>query len=185
MRRSYARSESVEFDDNVSGSCRVWSTLRYRVVDFFGTIEGVSNQGSGGSCFVEPGWIGAACSESPLGRPEATRAPAEVEPPSERTEECDHATWALLLASNVGVMPQHGMMSQLDEVACVCKLTSAVLRCGALVPTCWLAYRSRSVRLPAAYWRGCRRLVSPLCLLYHVASPLPRCRSSTIKHTAD
>ncbi|RZR85725.1 hypothetical protein BHM03_00012737 [Ensete ventricosum] len=88
MRRSYARSESVEFDDNVSGSCRVWSTLRHRVVDFFGTIEGVSNQGSGGSCFVEPGWIGAACSESPLGRPEATRAPAEVEPPSERTEEC-------------------------------------------------------------------------------------------------
>ncbi|RZS25913.1 hypothetical protein BHM03_00059185 [Ensete ventricosum] len=49
-RRSCARSESIESDDNVSSSCWVGSTLRYGVVDFFEMIEGAFDRVSGGSC---------------------------------------------------------------------------------------------------------------------------------------
>ncbi|RRT65491.1 hypothetical protein B296_00010445 [Ensete ventricosum] len=42
-RWSNARSESVESNDNVLGSCGVGSTPRYGVVDFSGTIEGASD----------------------------------------------------------------------------------------------------------------------------------------------
>ncbi|RZR92242.1 hypothetical protein BHM03_00020517 [Ensete ventricosum] len=64
-RRSCTRSESVEFDDNVSGSCVVCSTPRYRVVDFSGTIDGASNRVSGGSCAAGPGRTGTECSQEP------------------------------------------------------------------------------------------------------------------------
>ncbi|RRT70371.1 hypothetical protein B296_00000476 [Ensete ventricosum] len=59
------QSESVESDDNVSGSHGVCSTPRYRVVDFSGTIEGVSDRVSGGSCSAEPGRTSAMCSREP------------------------------------------------------------------------------------------------------------------------
>ncbi|RZR72690.1 hypothetical protein BHM03_00015893 [Ensete ventricosum] len=94
-------------------------------------------------------------------------------------------------------------MSQPDEIARMRKLASAVIRRGTLasrpvafgLPCChppavkgvagWLTYRARFVRPPATRWRGCRRLVGRLCLLYHAVGPLPRCRLFAVRRTAD
>ncbi|RRT48161.1 hypothetical protein B296_00050877 [Ensete ventricosum] len=55
-RRSCIRSESVEFDDKVSSSHGVCSS-RYGAVNFSGTIEGVSDQVSGGFCLIRLGRV--------------------------------------------------------------------------------------------------------------------------------
>ncbi|RRT59082.1 hypothetical protein B296_00013008 [Ensete ventricosum] len=49
----------------------------------------------------------------------------------------------------------------------------------------WSVCRTRSVRPPTAHWQGCRKLVGPLRLLYHVVDPLLRYRSSTVKCATD
>ncbi|RZS29252.1 hypothetical protein BHM03_00062959, partial [Ensete ventricosum] len=61
-RQSYTRSESLESDDNVSGSCEVCSTPRYGVVDFSGMIKGASDRVSGGSYAAGPDRAGIECS---------------------------------------------------------------------------------------------------------------------------
>ncbi|RRT47021.1 hypothetical protein B296_00011273, partial [Ensete ventricosum] len=49
----------------------------------------------------------------------------------------------------------------------------------------WSTCRAHSVRLPAARWRGCRRLVDPLRLLCHAAGPLSRFWPYAIRHAAN
>ncbi|RWW55452.1 hypothetical protein BHE74_00037911 [Ensete ventricosum] len=64
-RRSCTRSESVESDNNGSGSHGVCATPRYREVDFSGMIEGPSDWISGGSCYVGSGRASTLCSREP------------------------------------------------------------------------------------------------------------------------
>ncbi|RZS17964.1 hypothetical protein BHM03_00050169 [Ensete ventricosum] len=79
-RRSCTRHELVESDDRVSWSCGVCSIPRWGAADFFGTIDGVSDQVSGGLGSVGPSRAGVEGSRDPsydLGSAESLRCSSQ------------------------------------------------------------------------------------------------------------
>ncbi|RWW38325.1 hypothetical protein BHE74_00056467 [Ensete ventricosum] len=66
-----------------------------------------------------------------------------------RCRKGDLVTWALLLAPNVGVAPQRGMMNHHDEVTRVRKFASVAQRRGNSVPITGWPPRQTVVTPPA------------------------------------
>ncbi|RRT54649.1 hypothetical protein B296_00025731 [Ensete ventricosum] len=65
MCTSCIQNELVKSDDKVFGSCGACSIPWCGAVDFFGTIDNVSDHVSGGFGSIGPGWAGAGCSRDP------------------------------------------------------------------------------------------------------------------------